>query len=97
MYSGSGAGGAVFEMLVLDAATSIFQIAIVYILFHVISLAGGGDAGSVRDNNTYATQASTRFSSNASNLAGKGLTSVGNVAGKLGQKGWQKLKGWTSK
>lgn len=88
MYGGSSSGGNVMGMLVLDAATSLFQVAILFILFHMVALAGGGNASSaVNSNQSMAQGISTRFGGGmlgggAENLT-KGVKSLGNrVIGK---------------
>lgn len=83
MYANGGGG--VFNRIILDVASAIFQIGIVYVLFHVVSLAGGGDASGAIGGNKDAGQLSNKLGANVSGVAIRGARQTGNyIKGKVG-------------
>lgn len=80
-----------FNMILLDTASTIFQFAIIYVLFYIVSLAGGGDAsGALGRSDSHA-------STYARNIGNTGGSVVGNSGSALTQGSFKGLGGRVSR
>lgn len=83
-----------FARMLMDTAVTMFYFGIIFILFHIVNMAGGGDiGGAVKGSHHQASGLGTQFGSGVGKSVGGGIkqgTSWGS--GKL-KIGWNKLKG----
>lgn len=88
MYDGNLYGGGVTDRLVLDMATTMFQIAIIFILFYIVGEAGGGNGRAAIDpaqgGASKASSTMGSFSGSSASRAGRWLTTGNrNSAGQI--------------